>query len=111
MKSSSAAGRFLDNNSFLGYCDAVLYAFRSDKLLEALYFVALETYYWWCHVFRFRSKLIEFQSMPFWRYSSGSHLDLADLAATLRLCNFSVVESLVKWGVIDLPLSFSSTED
>jgi len=96
----SAAQRFFDSNSVLSYADAVLYAFQSGKFREALYFVALEAYYLWCYVFRIRSRLIEFKSTPFWRYSSEHPLDLAELAATLRLCNLSAVESPAKWSVI-----------
>jgi hypothetical protein len=99
MKNLSAARRLFDSDSLFGYCDAILYAFRSGKLREALYFFSLEVYYWWCNVFRVRSRLIEFKPAPFW-HCSEHHLDLADLAATLRLCNFSVVESPTNWRII-----------
>ncbi len=100
MKSLSAAKRLFDSNSVLSYCEAVLYAFQSGKFREALYFGTLEAYYLWCHVFSIRSRLIEFKSAPFWRYSSEHPLDVAELAATLRSCNLSAVELLAKWFVI-----------
>jgi hypothetical protein len=78
---------------------AVLFALRSGKFREMLYSVFLELGYWWCYVFR-TSRLIQFKSDPFWRCCSEYPLKLADLAATLRLCNFSVVESATKWFIV-----------
>jgi len=98
--SASAADRVFHGNTVLKYYDAALYAFRSGKLREILYSAALEAYYWWCYVFRIRSRLIQFKRTPFWRCCSDRPLDVADLAATLRLCNFSVAQSPSKWAVI-----------
>jgi hypothetical protein len=99
MKSLSAAGRLFATNSVLSFCDAILYALRSGKLQEAVYFVALEAYYWWCYVFRINSRLIEFNPTPFCRCSEYD-VNLADLATTLRLCNFSAIESPTNWCIV-----------
>ena len=94
------------SRSVLGYCDAVLYclrslyALRAGKFSEATYSIFLELRYWRCYVFRIRSRLIEFKPTPFWRCSSECPLNLGDLAATLRLRNFSVVESATRWFII-----------
>jgi len=93
-------------SSVFGYSDAVLYALRSNyalragKFREAIYSIFLESRYWWCYVFRIRSRLLEFKPTPFWRCCSEYSLNLADLAATLRLHNFSVVESATRWFII-----------
>ena len=65
-----------------------------------MYSIFLELRYWWCYVFRIRSRLVEFKPTPFWRCCSEYPLNLADLAATLRLRNFSVVESATRWFII-----------
>jgi hypothetical protein len=78
----------------------VLYALQAGKFREAMYSIFLESHYWWCYVFRIRSRLVEFEPTPFWRCCSEYPLNLADLAATLRLRNFSVVESATKWFII-----------
>src|SRR5262249_39561062 len=54
---------------------------------------------WWCHFFGLHSKLIVFKPSPFYRCSSEFALNLTDLAATLRLHNFSVVECGTKWFI------------
>ena len=73
---------------------------RAGKFWEMLYFAVLEAYYWWCYVFLRRSRLIEFKRTPFWRCCSEQHLNFADLAATLRLCGLSAVESSINWCAI-----------
>jgi hypothetical protein len=78
----------------------LLHALRAGKFREAIYSIFLELRYWWCYVFRIRSRLVEFKPTPFWRSCSEYPLNLADLAATLRLRNFSVVESATTWFVI-----------
>ena len=94
------------SSSVVGYCDAVLYglrslyALRAGKFREAMYSIFLELRYWWCYVFRIRSRLVEFKPTPFWRCCSEYPLNLADLVATLRLRNFSVVESATRWFII-----------
>jgi hypothetical protein len=77
-----------------------LYALRAGKFWEAMYSIFLESRYWWCYVFRVRSRLVKFKPTPFWRWCSEYPLNLADLAATLRLRNFSVVESATRWFII-----------
>jgi len=99
-KSLSPADRWLQSGSLLYFRDAILFACRSGKLQEALYSAGLEVYYWWCSLFRIRSRLIEFKSTHFWECCPEQPLDIADLAATLRLRNFSVVESPIKWKFI-----------
>jgi hypothetical protein len=81
------------------YCLRSLYALRAGKLREAIYGIFLEVRYRWCHLFRLHSKFIVFKPSPFYRCSSESPLNLADLAAMLRLHNFSVVECATKWVV------------
>src|SRR5580700_7855263 len=93
-------GRLFLNSSWLGYPNAALYclcALRAGKIREAVYSIFLEVRYWWCHFFRLHSKLIVFKPSPFYHCSSEFTLDLTDLAATLRLHNFSVVECATKW--------------
>ena len=82
----------------LGLCDAVLFALRSGKSREILYSIFLELRYWACCVFHIRS-LVQLKPTPFWRCCSEYPLNLADLAATLRLHNFSVVESATRWCI------------
>src|SRR5262249_57795098 len=60
-KSLSPADRWLQSGSLLYFRDAILFACRSGKLQEALYSAGLEVYYWWCSLFRIRSRLIEFK--------------------------------------------------
>jgi hypothetical protein len=90
----------------LGYRDAVLYglwnlyALRAGKFREAGYSICLELRYWWCYIFRIRSRLVEFKPAPFWRCCSEYPLNLTDLASTLRLRDFSVVESAIRWFII-----------
>ena len=101
-----ATMRLFPSSSVFGYSDAVLYCFRSlyalraGKFCEAMYSILLELRYWWCYVFQIRSRLVEFKPTPFWRCCSEYPLNLADLAATLRLRNFSVVESATRWFII-----------
>jgi hypothetical protein len=98
--------RLFPSSSVFGYYDAVLYglrrlyALRAGKFREAMYAIFLELRYRWCCVFRLRSALIEFKPTPFWRCCSEYPLNLAELAATLRLHNFSVVESATRWFII-----------
>src|SRR5262249_5673297 len=66
---------------------------------EAMHSIPLELRYWWCYVFRIRASLVEFKPAPFWRWLSAYPLNLADLAATLRSHNFSVIESATKWYI------------
>jgi hypothetical protein len=81
------------------YCLRSLYALRAGKLREAIYGIFLEVRYRWCHLFRLHSKLIVFKPSPFYRCSSEFALSIADLAATLRLHKFSVVECATQWVV------------
>jgi len=98
--------RLFPSSSVFGYADAILYnlrrlyALRAGKFREAMYSIFFELRYRWCCVFRLRSRLIEFKPTPFWRCDSEYPLNLADLAATLRLHNFSVVESATRWFII-----------
>jgi len=78
----------------------LLYALQAGKSREAMYSIFLESRYWWFYVFRTRSRLVQFESTPFWRCCSEYPLNLADLAATLRLRNFFVVESATRWFII-----------
>jgi len=92
----------------------VLYALQAGKSRETMYSIVLESRYWWCYVFRIRSRLVEFKPTPFWRCCSEYPLKLADLAATLRLHNFSVVESATKWFIITESadgMIFGATQD
>jgi hypothetical protein len=82
------------------YCLRSLYALRAGKFWEARHSIFLELGYWWCYVFRNRSRLVEFKPTPFWRCSSECPLDFGGLSATLRLGNFSVVESATRWFII-----------
>jgi hypothetical protein len=82
------------------YCFRRLYALRAGKFSEAMYSIFLELRYWACYAFRVRSRLIEFKTVPTWHCVSDYPLSFADLAASLRLHNFSVVESATKWLVI-----------
>jgi hypothetical protein len=92
--------------SVLRFGDAVRYAFRSHyalragKFWEATYSIFLELRYWWCYWFQSSSKLVVFKGTVLWRYSSECPLTLPNLAATLRLRSFSVVESPTKWLII-----------
>ena len=92
--------RLFPSNNLLDCWDVVLFALQSGKFLEAMYSIFLELRYRWCHVFRIRSRLIEFKPTPIWRCGSEHSLDLADLEATLRLHNFSVIESATTWFII-----------
>jgi hypothetical protein len=99
-KPLAAADRLFQSSNVISYFDAVLFAIRSGKLREMLYSVILEACYWWCYVFRTNSRLIQFNPTPFWRCCSECHVDFVGLAATLRLCNFYVLESPTKWVVL-----------
>jgi len=99
MKSLSAAERLFWSRSLLNLFDAALYAVRSGKLREIVYFSVLEAYYWGCVVLRLRSRLIEFKPGAFCRCSEN-RLDIAELAAVLRSSNFSAVEVTTTWSVI-----------
>jgi hypothetical protein len=98
--------RLFPSSSVFGYYDVVLYnlrrlyALRAGKFREAIYSIFLELRYRWYCVFRIRSGLIEFNPAPFWRCCSEYPLNLADLVATLRLHNFSMVESATRWFII-----------
>ncbi len=79
-----------------------------------MYSTFLEVWYWWCYIFRIRSRLVEFKPTPFWRCCSEYPLNVAELATTLRLCNFSVVECPTRWFVITESVDgtiFGATDD
>jgi len=115
-----AAMRSFPSSTVFSYWDAVpycfrsLYALRAGKFREAIYSIFLELRYWWCCVFRIRSRLIEFKPTPFWRCCSEYPLNLSDLTTTLRLHNFSVVESATRWFIITQSsdgMIFGATDD
>src|SRR4051794_26298518 len=78
----------------------VAYALRAGKFRELLYSIFLECRYWWCYTLGIRSRLIHLTPFPGWRYCSERVLDVQELAASLRLCNFSLVESITRWSFI-----------
>jgi transposase-like protein len=47
---------------------------RAGKFWEAVYSTFLEVWYWWCYIFRIRSRLVEFKPTPFWRCCTPSML-------------------------------------